>query len=170
MLAGRLKTCAVYIRHETVSREHAEFRSDLGKYWVKDFGSRNGTLVNSKPVTESVLVFGDLIQLGDVVLKIESRSCVMQCSSTFQSVETKFRSSNEDKQPTYLRVSDSKTFADTGACTTSVADRENRKGNGRRAVCQPPHDPLPHSYCLPGTGGHVPSGTYGAVYQPRDQC
>jgi len=87
---------------ETVSREHTEFREELGKYWLKDCGSRNGTFVNSKPVTESVLAFGDLIQLGDVVLKIENETYVMQCSAAFQTVETKsFRLPDEDNQPAY---------------------------------------------------------------------
>ena len=102
MLAGRQKSCAIYIRHETVSREHATFREELGIYWVTDCGSRNGTFVNSKPVKESVICFGDLIQLGDVVLKIENETYVMQCSAAFQTIETKsFRLPDEDNQPAY---------------------------------------------------------------------
>ena len=47
-----------------VSTEHASLRFRDGRYILKDDGSRNGTFVNAKQVTERSLEHGDLIQLG----------------------------------------------------------------------------------------------------------
>jgi len=50
----------------TVSRRHCRvFRRD-GRWWIEDLGSRNGTIVNGRPVTEpTALEDGDMVWLGD---------------------------------------------------------------------------------------------------------
>jgi signal transduction histidine kinase len=56
--------------HDTeVSRRHAEVRPDGGGgYRIRDVGSVNGTLVNTRPVEDGPLRPGDHIQLGQTVL------------------------------------------------------------------------------------------------------
>jgi pSer/pThr/pTyr-binding forkhead associated (FHA) protein len=62
--AGRHPDSGVYLDDVTVSRRHAEFRLENGKFHVVDVGSLNGTYVNRKPVDSAVLVNGDEVQIG----------------------------------------------------------------------------------------------------------
>jgi two-component system, NtrC family, response regulator GlrR len=56
----------------TVSRFHCEvFVDEKGNPWVKDLGSRNGTVVDGVPVKEAALRSGSLLQLGRVALRFE---------------------------------------------------------------------------------------------------
>ena len=51
--AGRHPESDIFLDDVSVSRRHAEFRSENGEYLVVDTGSLNGTYVNRKPA-ESV--------------------------------------------------------------------------------------------------------------------
>lgn len=62
---GRGETCHLRPNSERVSREHAEFSIKNDLFQVKDLGSRNGTLVNGKPIETTVtLVRGDHVTVG----------------------------------------------------------------------------------------------------------
>lgn len=70
---GRGETCHLRPNSEQVSREHAEFsiRAD-GVVTVADLGSRNGTLVNGKALTEPcVLKDGNLVQVGPLTFAVQ---------------------------------------------------------------------------------------------------
>ena len=62
--AGRHPDSDIFLDDVTVSRRHAEFRSDRGEFVVVDVGSLNGTYVNREPVDTAVLVDGDEVQIG----------------------------------------------------------------------------------------------------------
>jgi pSer/pThr/pTyr-binding forkhead associated (FHA) protein len=62
--AGRHPNSDVFLDDVTVSRRHAEFRSEHGQFRVVDKGSLNGTYVNREPVESAVLANGDEIQIG----------------------------------------------------------------------------------------------------------
>ena len=49
--AGRHPGSDIFLDHVTVSRRHAEFRREDGKFWLVDIGSLNGTYVNRRPVS-----------------------------------------------------------------------------------------------------------------------
>jgi hypothetical protein len=54
-----------------VSRRHARITRQDGHVFVEDLGSRNGVILNSRPVTTKVIVrVGDTIAIGDEVLEI----------------------------------------------------------------------------------------------------
>ena len=63
---GRLPESEVYVDEPVVSRRHAEiFRSD-NTYFVKDTGSRNGTLVNANRISQPTrLAPGDVVGVGN---------------------------------------------------------------------------------------------------------
>ena len=45
MVVGRLEACDVHLDGQTVSRKHAEISRDpFNRWWVRDMGSRNGTI------------------------------------------------------------------------------------------------------------------------------
>jgi transcriptional regulator with PAS, ATPase and Fis domain len=50
-----------------VSRRHAEIKRSGPLYFVSDLGSKNGVVVNRKPVTEAVLAPGDVLRIGGFV-------------------------------------------------------------------------------------------------------
>src|ERR1700752_5264013 len=61
---GRHPQSDIFLNDITVSRRHAEVRSESGKYTVADLGSLNGTYVNRERVDTSPMVSGDELQVG----------------------------------------------------------------------------------------------------------
>ncbi len=67
---GRSPTNSIVLESTFVSTEHTRVLYKDRSLWVEDMGSRNGTTVNQKPVTEPVAVRpGDILQVGDVRFK-----------------------------------------------------------------------------------------------------
>jgi hypothetical protein len=62
--AGRLPGSDIFLDDVTVSRRHAEFRTEDGQHRVVDIGSLNKTYVNRRPVESAILTNGDEIQIG----------------------------------------------------------------------------------------------------------
>ena len=76
VVIGRVDGVQVFLDHHTVSRRHAEMFCDpFGRFWIRDLGSTNGTLVNDELVNERVLSPGDRISVGDyaVTFNLETR-------------------------------------------------------------------------------------------------
>jgi pSer/pThr/pTyr-binding forkhead associated (FHA) protein len=68
---GRGETCHLRPISEQISREHAEFTIDAGAVVVRDLGSRNGTLVNGKALTDACqLKDRDLVQVGPLTFAV----------------------------------------------------------------------------------------------------
>jgi pSer/pThr/pTyr-binding forkhead associated (FHA) protein len=68
---GRGETCHLRPNSEQVSREHAEFSIGADDVSVRDLGSRNGTLVNGKAITEPYqLKDQDLVQVGPLTFAV----------------------------------------------------------------------------------------------------
>lgn len=69
---GRGETCHLRPSSEMVSREHAEFQLTGDAVTVRDLGSRNGTLVNGKAVTDVyTLKHGDLVEVGPLTFAVQ---------------------------------------------------------------------------------------------------
>ncbi len=65
VLIGRSEDCDVVLVERQVSRRHAQIRRLNSQYVLEDLGSRNGTYVNGREVTEPyVLQDGDEIQIA----------------------------------------------------------------------------------------------------------
>jgi pSer/pThr/pTyr-binding forkhead associated (FHA) protein len=65
LAAGRHPASDIFLDDITVSRRHAEFRRENGRFHVVDLGSLNNTYVNREPVDSAVLANGDEIQIGN---------------------------------------------------------------------------------------------------------
>lgn len=81
VVIGRSPNLQLTLDHDTVSRRHAELFCDpFGRWWIRDLGSTNGTVVNGERVSEKVLQPGDRIGIGDyslffqVLVPVEKRS------------------------------------------------------------------------------------------------
>lgn len=67
---GRSPTNTIVLDSTFVSTEHTRILYKERSLWVEDMGSRNGTLVDQKPVSGAVAVTpGSVLQVGDVRFK-----------------------------------------------------------------------------------------------------
>ncbi|MCH9034117.1 MAG: SpoIIE family protein phosphatase [Planctomycetes bacterium] len=69
-VVGRAPGCQIVLDDDTISREH--IRIDMepdGRFRVRDMGSRNRSFVNGELATETLLVAGDILRIGDRVLE-----------------------------------------------------------------------------------------------------
>ena len=69
---GRDPSCEIAVDEPSASRRHARVRPSAGAWVVEDLGSRNGTLVNDRPVSSARLLDGDVITVGVVRLVFSS--------------------------------------------------------------------------------------------------
>lgn len=63
-VAGRSEHADIFLDDVTVSRKHAEFVREGGRFVVRDVGSLNGTYVNRNRIDATVLQTGDEVQIG----------------------------------------------------------------------------------------------------------
>jgi adenylate cyclase len=69
---GRSVRNDLQVPDSQVSRQHAEIqRTPEGRFQIRDLGSRHGTFVGGRPVTDAFLAHGDEILLGSTVLRFE---------------------------------------------------------------------------------------------------
>jgi len=72
MIIGRSPSCDLVVAHPTVSRQHACVRVEGGRCFVRDAGSRFGTLLNQAPLTgEAELRPGDTFAIGQATIALE---------------------------------------------------------------------------------------------------
>ena len=62
--AGRHPDSDIFLDDVTVSRRHAEFRSEGSSFTVVDVGSLNGTYVNRERIDQAALTQGDEVPIG----------------------------------------------------------------------------------------------------------
>jgi diguanylate cyclase (GGDEF)-like protein len=76
LVIGRTPEAGFQIPHRSVSRQHCKLWFDEGVFRVRDLGSTNRTFVNQQPVVEAILQDGDLITVGETILKFIAESSV----------------------------------------------------------------------------------------------
>lgn len=65
MIIGREENCDIVLPSRQVSRNHARIRRSGGRHILEDLGSKNGTYVNGRELTEPyILQDGDEIQIA----------------------------------------------------------------------------------------------------------
>ena len=67
---GRDPSCDLVINDDRCSRRHAVIEVTPTGLQVRDAGSANGIFVNGKKVERSPLTSGDLVRLGEVIVKV----------------------------------------------------------------------------------------------------
>jgi diguanylate cyclase (GGDEF)-like protein len=66
---GRGEDCAIQIHDHSVSRRHARIEHGPDGFYVHDLQSTNGTFVNDRPATDSVLHDGDYLRVGNCIFR-----------------------------------------------------------------------------------------------------
>jgi len=61
---GRAEESTIRIQDQTVSNHHAIIEERDDRYWIVDLKSSNGTFVNGRRITETVIVENDVIHFG----------------------------------------------------------------------------------------------------------
>ena len=69
---GRGADNTIVVNDPSVSTHHAQLLLEGDTYRLKDLDSTNGTRVNGKPVTETVLRFDDRVRFGAAEARYES--------------------------------------------------------------------------------------------------
>lgn len=69
-IAGRSSEVDLILADDAVSRKHARFYPSQGRIWVRDLGSRNGTVVNGDSVDRHCLREGDRIAIGSSLVRV----------------------------------------------------------------------------------------------------
>jgi len=69
VVVGRQGRCELTLRHEDVSRRHAEIGFEEGRFVVRDLGSTNGTFLNGKEISgTNPLSPGDRVEIGSQII------------------------------------------------------------------------------------------------------
>jgi hypothetical protein len=68
---GRGEGCTVALPVDSVSKEHVKIEYKLGTFIATDMQSQNGLVVNGKTVRRSSLEDGDILQLGEAILRVD---------------------------------------------------------------------------------------------------
>ena len=71
VLVGRAKSAVVRIEDPCVSRCHCEIGSINGTLWVRDLDSSNGVFVNGFHKTQSHLMPGDRLTIGETGFRVD---------------------------------------------------------------------------------------------------
>jgi pSer/pThr/pTyr-binding forkhead associated (FHA) protein len=71
VLIGRTELADVSIEDPCVSRNHCEISSINGTLWVRDLDSANGVYVNGLRETQSHLMPGDRLTVGETSFEVE---------------------------------------------------------------------------------------------------
>jgi len=78
-IIGRAPGNEIRLDDQSVSRQHAEISKTESGWFVKDLGSKNGTMVNGKPVTESVGIgHKDVVKTGIYVLRLITKETPLE--------------------------------------------------------------------------------------------
>ena len=70
-MLGRDRDCDLAVPDTTLSRRHLRFVRTADGWDAEDLGSRNGTLLNDKPLTRARLRDGDVLHVGRNVLRFD---------------------------------------------------------------------------------------------------
>jgi hypothetical protein len=71
---GRAPDNDVVVGDPATSGRHGRIEVRAGAFWISDLGSTNGTLVNGEPVIEKQLSHGDLIAIGQNLIRFTLES------------------------------------------------------------------------------------------------
>ena len=68
---GRRHDCDLCIPLKTVSRRHCQLNQNKENINIRDLGSRGGTFLNGKRITETTLKAGDYIRIGPLIFGLQ---------------------------------------------------------------------------------------------------
>src|SRR6476620_5526643 len=79
---GRGLECAIRTDDGMVSRRHAQFRMENGRFVVEDLGSANGTHLNNVRIQKQAIGHADVIQCGSLIVRFVDEGGVVVAPSS----------------------------------------------------------------------------------------
>jgi tetratricopeptide (TPR) repeat protein len=78
-IVGRAPGNEIRLDDQSVSRQHAEISKTESGWFVKDLGSKNGTMVNGKPISDSVGIgHKDVVKAGIYVMRLITKETPLE--------------------------------------------------------------------------------------------
>jgi DNA-binding NarL/FixJ family response regulator len=74
VFVGRSSDCDVVVKHDSVSRRHAEILVVESRLVIRDLNSKNGTFVDNEKIHESLILTGQQVRFGHVSFLLSSTS------------------------------------------------------------------------------------------------
>ena len=68
---GRDDGCSISVPSDSVSSKHLKLEYKLGTFIATDLQSTNGIVLNGRSVRRASLKSGDVLQLGEAILRID---------------------------------------------------------------------------------------------------
>ena len=141
---GRGPDNTIVVNDPSISTHHAQLLLEGDTYRLKDLDSTNGTRVNGKPVTETVLRFDDRIRFGAAEARYESSEAVGSkplpkprrsklISQNWRGAAPFERAAFPSPPETTERPSSQRNFYRPGDCSASVSRKPHRGVNDARA-------------------------------------
>jgi pSer/pThr/pTyr-binding forkhead associated (FHA) protein len=89
LVVGRDPSCDIVLNDAKCSRRHAIVEMGPSGLMVRDNGSANGVFVNGRKVERSPLIPGDIIRIGETILKVlaESTGTLVMDANEYQETE-----------------------------------------------------------------------------------
>ncbi len=157
---GRGETCHLRPNSELVSREHAQFNISDDVVSVEDLGSRNGTLVNGKAITEACpLKDQDLVQVGPLTFAMSIKGApAAKAAAAAPAKPAAAKASPEDVSHDEIEswlIADSKNPAPerpsgvyNGDTITISAFKDASSAKSKTAKTPPAPEPVPESAAI----------------------
>lgn len=134
---GRSKECEFILNDPNVSRRHATIKKDWSGFWVHDLGSKNGVLVNDKPIAKPRrLEDRDEIIIGPVrLVYVDPNAELMAALKDVPGFELKGQSDPaiDPNQPANLGAPE-----DSSSDATPIEEDEEQVEESEPVASQPP--------------------------------
>jgi pSer/pThr/pTyr-binding forkhead associated (FHA) protein len=88
-IIGRDPTSEIFLEDETISAHHARLTYHHNQWWLEDLRSTNGTKLNGELIsTPTVVIPGDVVTLGEVVLRLAIPGQIVDAATPSRKAET----------------------------------------------------------------------------------
>jgi len=128
VVVGRQNDCQIYLKNDTLSRQHAEISQTPEGYVIRDLDSHNGIVVNGHTVKETILHNGDQIMFGRVMVKFvnpqEEPSAVLEQSIEDTPILAKPPDQLSIQNPS---LTESMQFSDSAQALSPVNSQDTQK-------------------------------------------
>ncbi|MES1213149.1 MAG: FHA domain-containing protein [Singulisphaera sp.] len=169
-LIGRAEDCQLRPRSDLISRHHCALLIEEGLMTVRDFGSKNGTLLNGARVRgESEIKSGDKLTIGPLEFEVcvhvglaaKKRPKVESIKeAAARTAESNSSQPAIDNVEEWIKPSDTEAATDTRRFTMNETEEIDLKASETKVgqFIPPPPDPVPapHTKSAKGQPGKLP--------------
>jgi len=134
VVIGRSSGCDIVLRHESISRRHAQITFKDGRWILTDLNSKNGVRINTYRVSQETLRDNDRIDVGAARFYVElgSESPIAQANVVFE---------EENQRPLHTEVIEMTGFDDLWGSVSQTAESPPTLQPDAAGDTSPTHEP-----------------------------